>query len=73
MTREEVAAAQIANAERTIDKCREALKHCRSYFEAQADMNATSHLSARTLYPPIHGEISTALSGIDYYLEAYGK
>ncbi len=60
-----------ANARRTLAKAENALRLCEQYFAKQAETNATAHLADRVLYPPIHGAISSALTGIAAFHGAY--
>jgi hypothetical protein len=63
--------SELANAWRTIVKAEEALRYACDYFGHQARMNATSHLSGKVIYPPIHASIESALHAITMFREAY--
>jgi len=62
---------ELDNCRRTLEKAEDVLKACELYFRHQADMNATAHMSQRTMYPPIHAQITSALHGIGMFNECY--
>lgn len=62
---------ELANARRTIDKAEDALRYASQYFEHQAEMNASAHLSTRVMHSPLYALIESVLSGIEAFHASY--
>lgn len=65
--------SELDDALRTIAKAEQALEHCAKYFEHQGDMNATAHLSPKTIYSPPYASIVSALQGISTFLQSQSE